>query len=527
MNTTAPAAIDFATLNAGLLWPEYVVTITLAVLLIVDLISGRRASQAMPYLTLLGLGVATVLLLPMWQVSNPEAFAVVPGGLGSFTADSLSVVFRAIILLTAALTVLMSVRYIRQTALVTAEFYELLLAATLGAMLLAGSSEMVMIFVALELLSISSYLLSGYTKLDKRSNEAALKYLLIGAASSGIFLYGLSLLYGLSGGETQLLAIAPRIGELGFPALLSLVLVVAGICFKLAAVPFHQWTPDVYEGSPTPVVAFLSVGSKAAGFALAIRFMTSAYPAFSGQWQTLFVLLAVLSMVLGNIVAVAQTSMKRMLAYSSIAQAGYVMIGLAIGTQEGYSSMLIYIGTYLFMNLGAFMAVVLFSLRTGTDEITAYSGLYQKDPFLTLVLSICLLSLAGIPPLAGFLGKIYLFWAAVQAQAYLLVFFGLVTSVVSIYYYVRVVKLMLVKEPSPQVLAYSSEDDGAVGIRPLKTGMALTTVVTVVMGLFFQPLIDLASRSIAQTPSIQQPTAPSAQKERTPAATLPDQVSRR
>jgi NAD(P)H-quinone oxidoreductase subunit 2 len=498
-------AINLNALNAGLLWPEYIVIITLVVLLIVDLIAGRKSTKIVPYIALLGLGGATATLLPQWLTSNPNAFATVEGGLGSFTADPLSVVFRGFILLSAALTVLMSVRYISQTALATAEFYVLLLSATLGAMLLAGSSEMVMIFVALELLSIASYLLSGYTKLDKRSNEAALKYLLIGAASSGIFLYGLSLLYGLSGGQTQLLEIAPKIVGMGFPALLALVFVVAGICFKLSAVPFHQWTPDVYEGSPTPVVAFLSVGSKAAGFALAIRFLTSAFSGFSLQWQTLFVVLATLSMVLGNIVAVAQTSMKRMLAYSSIAQAGYVMIGLAIGTENGYSSMIIYIGTYLFMNLGAFMAVVLFSLRTGTDEITAYSGLYQKDPFLTLVLSICLLSLAGFPPLAGFLGKIYLFWAAVQAQSYLLVFFGLTTSVVSIYYYVRVVKLMLVKEPSPEVLAYIKDDSGF-GIKPLQAGMVLTALTTVVLGLFFQPLIDIATTSIQKTPTIFQKT---------------------
>ncbi|AGY60683.1 NAD(P)H-quinone oxidoreductase subunit N [Gloeobacter kilaueensis] len=489
--------IDFAALNAGVLWPEYAVTITLVVLLLVDLTAGRKVARALPYITLLGLGIATALLLPQWIIANPDSF------LGSFTADPLSVAFRAFVLLSAALTVLMSIRYIDRTSLTTAEFYELLLGAVLGAMLLSGASEMVMIFVALELLSITSYLLAGYTKLDKRSNEASLKYLLIGSASSGIFLYGLSLLYGFSGGQTRLLEIAPRIVDLGFPALLSLVLVVAGICFKIAAVPFHQWTPDVYEGSPTPVVAFLSVGSKAAGFALAIRFLTSAYPAFTGQWQTLFVLLAILSMVLGNVVAIAQTSMKRMLAYSSIAQAGYVMIGLAIGTPQGYSSMIIYIGTYLFMNLGAFMAVVLFSLRTGTDEITAYSGLYQKDPFLTLVLSLCLLSLAGIPPLAGFFGKLYLFWAAVQSQAYTLVFFGLVTSVASIYYYVRVVKLMLVKEPSPQVLAYGAGDGGdSEGIQPLKAGMLITTIATVVLGIFFPTLISLTDTSLRATPSL-------------------------
>jgi NAD(P)H-quinone oxidoreductase subunit 2 len=286
------------------------------------------------------------------------------------------------------------------------------------------------------MLSISSYLLTGYMKRDPRSNEAALKYLLIGASSSAIFLYGVSLLYGLSGGKTNLNEIAAQILSMGsgesLALAISLVFVIAGIAFKISAVPFHQWTPDVYEGSPTPVVAFLSVGSKAAGFALAIRMLVTAYALATPQWHFIFAALAILSMILGNVVALAQTSMKRMLAYSSIAQAGFVMIGLIAGTDDGYSSMIFYLLIYLFMNLGAFACVILFSLRTGTDQISEYSGLYQKDPLLTLALSIFLLSLGGIPPLAGFFGKIYLFWAGWEAGLYGLVLLGLVTSVISI-----------------------------------------------------------------------------------------------
>ena len=301
-------------------------------------------------------------------------------------------------------------------------------------MFLSGSDELVMIFVALETLSISSYLLTGYMKRDPRSNEAALKYLLIGAASSAIFLYGISLLYGLSGGETRLSAISTNLvsnqSDSPIGLVVALVFVIAGIAFKIAAVPFHQWTPDVYEGSPTPVVAFLSVGSKAAGFALAIRLLVTVFPLVSEQWHFVFTALAILSMVLGNVVALAQTSMKRMLAYSSIGQAGFMMIGLIIGTDAGYASMVFYLLVYLFMNLGGFTCVILFSLRTGTDQISEYSGLYQKDPLLTLGLSICLLSLGGIPPLAGFFGKLYIFWAGWQAGAYGLVLIGLITSVI-------------------------------------------------------------------------------------------------
>ncbi|MEO0540941.1 MAG: NAD(P)H-quinone oxidoreductase subunit N, partial [Cyanobacteria bacterium P01_A01_bin.105] len=331
-----------------------------------------------------------------------------------------------------------------------------------------------------------------------------------GAASSAIFLYGVSLLYGLSGGETQLGAIAAQIsapdGDPPIGLVVALVFVIAGIAFKIAAVPFHQWTPDVYEGSPTPVVAFLSVGSKAAGFALAIRLLTEAFPLVSEQWHFVFTALAVLSMVLGNVVALAQTSMKRMLAYSSIGQAGFVMIGLIVGTDAGFASMVFYLLVYLFMNLGGFTCVILFSLRTGTDQISDYSGLYQKDPLLTLGLSICLLSLGGIPPLAGFFGKIYLFWAGWQAGAYGLVLVGLVTSVISIYYYIRVVKMMVVKEPhemSDAVKNYPPEQWNLPGMRPLQVSLILAVIATSLAGVLSNPLFTLANDSVTNTPLLQ------------------------
>jgi len=347
-------------------------------------------------------------------------------------------------------------------------------------------------------------------KRDPRSNEAALKYLLIGAASSAIFLYGMSLLYGLSGGETNLNTIASKITEInGAQSLglaISLVFIIAGIAFKISAVPFHQWTPDVYEGSPTPVVAFLSVGSKTAGFALAIRLLVTAFGSMSEQWHFIFTALAILSMVLGNVVALAQTSIKRMLAYSSIAQAGFVMIGLIAGTDNGYSSMIFYLFIYLFMNLGAFSCIILFSLRTGTDQISEYAGLYQKDPLLTLCLSICLLSLGGIPPMAGFFGKIYLFWAGWQAGLYGLVLLGLITSVISIYYYIRVVKMMVVKEPqemSESVKNYPTINWKLSGMRPLQIGLVAATVVTSLAGVLSNPLFTLSANSVATTPILQ------------------------
>ncbi len=500
--------IDFSTiaaqLNAGTILPEGIVVITLLVVLLGDLIVGRSSTKWTPYAAIVGLFGAIVALYTQWDSTNTIGF------LGGFNADALSVVFRGIIALCAIVTILMSVAYIEQTGTPLGEFICILLTATLGAMFLSGADELVMIFVSLETLSISSYLLTGYTKRDPRSNEAALKYLLIGAASSAVFLYGISLLYGLSGGETRLTAIASSMangssGGVSLALVIALVFAIAGISFKISAVPFHQWTPDVYEGSPTPVVAFLSVGSKAAGFALAIRLLVTAFPLVSEQWHFVFTALAVLSMVLGNVVALAQTSMKRLLAYSSIGQAGFVMIGLLANTEAGYASMIFYLLVYLFMNLGGFTCVILFSLRTGTDQISEYAGLYQKDPLLTLGLSLCLLSLGGIPPLAGFFGKIYLFWAGWQAGLYWLVLLGLITSVASIYYYIRVVKMMVVKEPqemSDVIKHYPPIRWNLPGMRPLQVGLIVSVLATSLAGILSNPLFTLANNSVAKTPML-------------------------
>lgn len=500
--------MDFATLaaqlNTGKILPELIVILTIVVILVGDLIVGRSSSRWVPYAAIAGCLASVAALTLQWNVEAPIAF------LGSFNADALSIVFRGIIVLSAAVTVPMSIRYVEKSGTALAEFLGILLTATLGGMFLSGADELVTIFVALETLSISSYLLTGYMKRDPRSNEAALKYLLIGAASSAIFLYGISLLYGLSGGETRLSAIAANLASSSAGSsiglVISLVFVIAGIAFKVAAVPFHQWTPDVYEGSPTPVVAFLSVGSKAAGFALAIRLLVTTFPLVAEEWRFVFTALAILSMVLGNVVALAQTSMKRMLAYSSIGQAGFLMIGLVIGTDAGYASMVFYLLVYLFMNLGGFTCVILFALRTGTDQISEYAGLYQKDPLLTLCLSLCLLSLGGIPPLAGFFGKLYIFWAGWQAGAYGLVLVGLVTSVISIYYYIRVVKMMVVKEPqemSESIKQYPLPRWDLPGMRPLQVSLVLAVVATSLAGVLSNPLFTLANDSVLKTPLLQ------------------------
>ncbi|MFN3925932.1 MAG: NAD(P)H-quinone oxidoreductase subunit N [Pseudanabaenaceae cyanobacterium] len=489
-------------LNTPAILPELILLAGITVIVITDLIVPR--SKSLNLLNNLAIIALVGTMGGLWwqwgNLSDGESF------FNSFNSDKLSIILRGIIALSALFTVFVSENYLIRSAVAVGEYLTILLTATLGAMFLAGANEMVMIFVSLETLSIASYLLSGYAKRDPRSNEAALKYLLVGAASSAIFLYGMSLLYGLAGGETNLMSIASRLQENNLALIIAMVFVIAGIAFKLSAVPFHQWTPDVYEGSPTPVVAFLSIGSKVAGFAFGLRFLLTAFPLAVEQWHYVFWVLTVLSMVLGNVVAIAQTSMKRMLAYSSIGQAGFVMLGMILDTEAGYASMVYYLLVYLFMNMGAFACVILFSLRAGTDEISEYSGLYQKDPLLTLCLSVCLLSLGGIPPLAGFFGKLYIFWAGWQAQAYGLVILGLVVSVISIYYYIRVIKMMVVKEPqemSEAVKNYAPIRWSELGMRPLQVAIVATLVFTSVAGIASNPLFALSNRAVDNTPFLQ------------------------
>ena len=488
-------------LNAAAIAPESAVLIALVACLLVDLAGEKTASRWVPPLCYLGLGTALGLLALQWNGSLEPSF------LGAFLADNLAIAFRAVVAGSTLISLLLSWRYVEQSGTPLGEYAAILLAATLGGMFLCGATDLVSIFISLETLSVASYLLSGYMKRDARSSEAALKYLLVGSAAAAVFLYGSSLLYGLSGGNTGLEAIGVALAGSSAPiAALSLVFVLSTVAFKIAAVPFHQWTPDVYEGSPTPVVAFLSVGSKAAGFALALRILVGCFDSFDAQWKFLFTVLAVLSMVLGNVVALAQTSMKRMLAYSSIGQAGFVMIGLVCGTEEGFSSMVLYMAAYLFMNLGAFACIILFSLRTGSDRISDYAGLYQKDPLITLGLSLCLLSLGGIPPMLGFFGKIYLFFAGWADHQYLLVIVGLVTSVISIYYYISVIKMMVVKEPheaSDVVKAYPPIQWNLAGMQPLRAALVTCVVVTAIGGILSSPLFEWASSTVAGTPILQ------------------------
>jgi NAD(P)H-quinone oxidoreductase subunit 2 len=487
-------------LNAQAIIPEAFILLGIVGTLLVDLAGEKTASRWAPVICYISLGSSLISLALQW--SNPVNSAF----LGSFNSDNLAIAFRSIIALSTLISLLISWRYTEQSGSPIGEFAAIVLSATLGAMLLCGSTDLVSVFISLETLSVASYCLSGYLKRDPRSSEAALKYLLVGSAAAAVYLYGSSFLYGLSG-STNLSTIGVEIiNKPSFITSLSLVFVLSTVAFKIAAVPFHQWTPDVYEGSPTPVVAFLSVGSKTAGFAFAIRILSTTFSSFDEQWKLLFTILAILSMALGNIVALAQTSMKRMLAYSSIGQAGFVMIGIVSGTQDGLSSAVLYLAAYLFMNLGAFSCVILFSLRTGSDRISDYSGLYQKDPLITLGLSLCLLSLGGLPPMLGFFGKIYLFFAGWANHQYLLVVVGLITSVISIYYYISVIKMMVVKEPqeaSEIVKSYPEINWNIIGLPPLRIALYTCIAVTALGGILSNPLFKLANSAVSETPFLQ------------------------
>jgi len=518
-----------ASLNTPIIQPEGIIIISLLITLFLDLLSQKPISW-LPWIPvgglILSLGSLGIRFNEVTSINQDFFNNQTIAFLGSFQGDAISIIFRFFMSLSGILCILLSLEYIEKTRTALIEFLILFVTATLGAMFLVGTNDLVTLFVALETLGLSSYLLTGYMKRDMRSNEAALKYLLIGALSSSFLLYGISWLYALSGGHLELNYILANFIATDFNSslYLPLILITVGIAFKLSAAPFHQWTPDVYQGSPTPIVAFLSVGSKAAGLALATRVLAIIFPYLNLQVHILFEILAVLSMILGNLIAITQTSLKRMLGYSSVGQAGFLMIGLITGFQDGYSSMLLYLFIYILMNLGAFACVILFGLRTGTDQIKDYSGLYKKDPLLAICLTVCLLSLGGIPPLAGFFGKLYLFWAGWQSGFYLLVFVGLTVSVISIYYYLRVIKLMFIKEYQAMSLCIQNYGVNTVTqedfsqatltgkntfsltlIQPIELCISLCVFGSIFVGLASSPLIELIQKAIFYTPYIQAP----------------------
>ena len=472
----------FSALDFYYLLPELVLTVGAILVLVVDVMSGRRHPAAVG---VVAFGVIVATALSLWPVAGAD----VSVSRGLLAIDGFAFFFKVVFLLAAAVTILMSPSYLRVEGARPGEYYFLILCATLGMMFMASGVDLVVLFIGLETMAISFYILTGYLKPNPSSNEAAVKYFLLGAFSLGILLYGMSILYGLTG-TTNLRGIsAALVGQEGSPLLvLGLVLVVAGMGFKIAAVPFHMWAPDVYEGAPTPVTAFLSVGSKAASFAMLLRLFVEGLHVMDADWRLFFYVLAVLSMTVGNLAALTQSNLKRMLAYSSIAHAGYVLIGVVAGTSRGVSAALIYMMVYSLMQLGAFAIIVLMRRRDVVgDELKDLSGLYFRNPLAAVAMLFFMLSLGGIPPTAGFMGKFWLFGAAIDAGYVWLAIIAVVNSVISLVYYIRVVVFMWIRE---------ERFGSAIVMGPaLATAVVVTLLGTIALGIYPRPLFDFAEAS--------------------------------
>src|SRR6478672_10229319 len=462
--------------------PELVLTVGALLVLIADVALPKSQRAALAWVTLLALG-ATLASLMLFTHTRVEVAH------GLIAVDRFALYFKIVFLVAALMTVLMSVRYLEIERASPGEYFFLILCATLGMMIMAGGIDLITLFIGLETMAVSFYILAGFIKPNQRSNEAAVKYFLLGAFSLGILLYGMSILYGLSG-STSLRTMASVFAgeERDMRLILAVILIVAGMGFKIAAVPFHMWAPDVYEGAPTPVTAFLSVGSKAASFAMLLRIFLEGLPSMNTDWRLLFEALSIVTMTAGNIAALTQSSLKRMLAYSSIAHAGYLLIGVVAGTPRGISAMLIYLVVYSFMQLGAFAVVVMMRRHDIIgDELKDLSGLYLRQPFAAFAMLIFMLSLGGIPPTAGFMGKFWLFSAAIDSHYYGLAVIGVLNSAISLYYYVRIVVFMYLKKDT-------------IGSEPV-TSPALAIVLgvavaaTLVLGVYPRFLFEVAEAS--------------------------------
>nr|YP_009548296.1 NADH dehydrogenase subunit 2 [Bommeria hispida]AYW15117.1 NADH dehydrogenase subunit 2 [Bommeria hispida] len=471
--------------------PEIILILSLTTIVLIDLLNKGKNTILLHKISLASIFVSAVVLLCQWNFYTVSEH--------SHTSD-FSNIFRFFLLICSFLSISSSIDYILCAKVSLSEFLLFKLTAGLGGMVLSSANDLVTIYVSLEFLALSSCFLSGYTKRDTRSNEASTKFLSMSGASSSPLLYGFSPLYGPSGGQLQLDETVDKILLNQYVSItyVSAAFITAGTAFKLSLFPFHQWTPDVYEGSPTPVVAFLSVTSKVAAPASFTRLFGLIFPYLSNEWHAAVGLLATFSMILGNLIAVTQRSIKRMLAYPSISQIGYIMIGvLAADSGNGYASMITYTFLYIFMNLGTFARITPFGLRTGTDNIRDYAGLYMKDPVLTFSPVLRSPSLGGMPPPSGFFGKLHLFWHGWKAGSYPSVPVALVTSVISIYYYLKIIKSMFTGKSGRSDTPITSRQNSlvspsiSISKNSLEIAMIIRALASTLSGIFIDPIIEI------------------------------------
>ena len=473
----APESIDLIALA-----PVLVLTVFAIGVLLLDLFAGKN-KILLAFVSLVGLlmtAISAFAKLDLPDLSFNDSYIV----------DHLSVFFILIFTLSSALAILLSIEFNKREGIRAGEYYSLILFCTVGMILLASSTDMIMIFLGIEIVSICLYVLAGIRRNDIKSNEAALKYFLLGAFATGFLLYGVALMYGATG-TTNLIKISALIKSGGVASqplmLMGVVFLLIGFGFKVAAVPFHMWAPDVYHGAPSPVTAFMAVGPKAAAFAAFFRVFAETLPDISSSWETLLYIIAVLTMFFGNLGALMQTNIKRLLAYSSISHVGFILIAVMVKNSIGSASLLFYMFAYTFMIFGAFGIVIILGNKGNENlELEGYSGLGFKHPILALSMTIFLLSLGGLPPFAGFVAKFYIFSAALEEGFVILVVIAVLNSAISFYYYLKVVVFMYMKEPEGEFNISSSPITVFV--------IAVAVIGTIQLGIFPDPIISLAQQ---------------------------------
>lgn len=477
----------FDSINLVTILPEIILSVFAMAMLLINVFIPAKNKTYLTWLSVVGLLGAGLATVSGWG-QTVSSFS------GAVVLDNFAVFFKITFLLAAGLSVLISDHYFERENCNHGELYPLIFFATTGMMLMASGTDLMTIFLGLELMSVTLYVLAGFNRENLRSNEAGLKYFILGAFSTGFLLYGMALVYGVTG-TTRIEQIALTINQYGISQhntmlLAGMLLIFTGFAFKIAAAPFHMWTPDVYEGAPTPMTAFMSAGPKAAGFAAFLRLFFVAFPTLVVQWSELLWIIAVLTMTIGNLAALRQDNVKRILAYSSIAHAGYALVGFTAANSTGSSGILFYMLSYTFMNIGAFAVIVLIGKKGESNgSVYDFAGLGQKRPLLAATMSLFLFSLAGIPPTAGFIGKFYLFSGAVEQGYVWLAIIGVLNSAASVYYYLRIMVYMYMKP------AENEFDWFSIGA-PVSVALAVSAMGTLIPGMIPSCILQFAEQAV-------------------------------